>query len=450
MFQTYKFKSDHTNRAKLDSIREIGRVYKIYFNRLSAHNISEFYKTLGKVPRYLPQLDIGDVNENFSERYKQTCGKQVKTNFKTWLSNLKNRVKEKITGSDLSEETKKQLYFINRHGLWFKKEVTLRGNPIPTEIIKLARKIYHHCRGRYPKLRNISMDLDIKVARIEKSRNSFDYWIKLSTLNKYHTIYLPIESYWYFESKKGILKKQIQITIKPDKIEFGFVKDVEFQKIKPIKGKIIGLDTGVVIPLTTSTGNQYGQGLYGKLKILDSQITELCRMRRKNGLYKNSDKVNHLYNRARSLIKNEVGRISNRFLTKENPEEIVLENNINISKDLTGFSKRMRRLIKNSCLSKLRDELIEKSEKFSRKSTKINQAYTSQECPACHHVDSENRKSQKIFRCLKCGFTRNADYVASVNIRNRRSIPSINIYTPRKKIRGLLEAFYKPSEVLQV
>ena len=114
MFRTYKFKSDHANKYKLDLVRKVGQVYKNYFNKLSKKTVSEFYKNLGKTPKFLPSIE---AQENFSERYKQTCGKQVKGNFESWLSNVKNRVSDKITGSNLPEEIRKQLYFINKYGL---------------------------------------------------------------------------------------------------------------------------------------------------------------------------------------------------------------------------------------------------------------------------------------------------------------------------------------------
>ncbi|MCL4485688.1 MAG: transposase [Nitrospirae bacterium] len=44
-------------------------------------------------------------------------------------------------------------------------------------------------------------------------------------------------------------------------------------------------------------------------------------------------------------------------------------------------------------------------------------AYTSQTCPVetCRHVSPDNRKSQELFSCVKCGFTANADYVGALN-----------------------------------
>ena len=47
---------------------------------------------------------------------------------------------------------------------------------------------------------------------------------------------------------------------------------------------------------------------------------------------------------------------------------------------------------------------------------KINPAYTSQRCSACGHVASESRKSQAVFTCTACRYTRNADVNAARNI----------------------------------
>ncbi len=47
---------------------------------------------------------------------------------------------------------------------------------------------------------------------------------------------------------------------------------------------------------------------------------------------------------------------------------------------------------------------------------KVNPRNTSRTCPVCGHTDKENRRSQSRFRCVKCLFEGNADYVAAINI----------------------------------
>ena len=43
-------------------------------------------------------------------------------------------------------------------------------------------------------------------------------------------------------------------------------------------------------------------------------------------------------------------------------------------------------------------------------------AYTSQTCCICGHIDKDNRQTQEKFKCTECGFELNADHNASINI----------------------------------
>jgi len=43
--------------------------------------------------------------------------------------------------------------------------------------------------------------------------------------------------------------------------------------------------------------------------------------------------------------------------------------------------------------------------------------FTSQRCPRCGTIDKFNRRSQALFRCVHCGYQHNADFVASINLR---------------------------------
>ena len=46
----------------------------------------------------------------------------------------------------------------------------------------------------------------------------------------------------------------------------------------------------------------------------------------------------------------------------------------------------------------------------------VNPQYTSQKCPNCSHIDSENRLSQSQFTCRKCAYENHADHVGALNI----------------------------------
>jgi len=52
----------------------------------------------------------------------------------------------------------------------------------------------------------------------------------------------------------------------------------------------------------------------------------------------------------------------------------------------------------------------------------IDPAYTSQECPICHHISRSNRPTRDDFACVCCGFSDPADTVAARNIEARVSV----------------------------
>ena len=52
----------------------------------------------------------------------------------------------------------------------------------------------------------------------------------------------------------------------------------------------------------------------------------------------------------------------------------------------------------------------------------VNPHNTSRECPDCHSIDKRNRPERSQFRCISCGIEGEADFVASLNIRNRAAV----------------------------
>src|SRR6266508_3923364 len=56
---------------------------------------------------------------------------------------------------------------------------------------------------------------------------------------------------------------------------------------------------------------------------------------------------------------------------------------------------------------------------------------TSKTCHKCGHCDSANRKSQSVFECVRCGHKSNADFNASLNVRDRRAFHGCESVTTR-------------------
>lgn len=435
MLKTYKFTSKYTNNIKIDKIYKLSYEYKKYYNALIKCSIINFYKN-GLLSKYLDRLDYSLL----SVRYKQVCGTQVRSTLQSWLSNIGNRCNKVIRHSCLSNEIKLQLYYINKYHKWFCESVTIKNIIVSNDVIKLSRKIFKHFMFKIPAMHNCCMILNKRVAEVQESKNSYDYWIKLSTLEKGNVIYLPIKSYDYYNNVQGIFKNVIQIKVS-NKIEYGFVKDVDLKEYNGFS--TIGIDAGLVNLISSSSGSQYGKRFYKILKKYDNIIQNIVKNRMKQGLYRNSPKLNRLYNKIQNFVKNEIGRCLNRLIKLEQPKVIVVENIKNIiykTKNNKQLNKSMRRLLNRSGFSKIGDRL--KSKCADRKNIElieVNPAYTSQLCPKCGYVHKSNRKNQAVFKCLNCGYSCNADYNSSINIRNRRSILAFGIYMKYKKIKEILD-----------
>jgi putative transposase len=46
----------------------------------------------------------------------------------------------------------------------------------------------------------------------------------------------------------------------------------------------------------------------------------------------------------------------------------------------------------------------------------VNPKNTSRTCPCCSHISVDNRKTQALFACIKCGHDANADHVGAINV----------------------------------
>ena len=47
---------------------------------------------------------------------------------------------------------------------------------------------------------------------------------------------------------------------------------------------------------------------------------------------------------------------------------------------------------------------------------------TSTECPQCSTIDRKNEPERSLFRCISCGLEGEADFIVTLNIRNRAAV----------------------------
>ena len=161
------------------------------------------------------------------------------------------------------------------------------------------------------------------------------------------------------------------------------------------------------------------------VETLSKELLKIDECKKRNKEYnigkRRNHKIKHLERELHSKIREEIAELCKTFNSK-GIKHIAFEN-------LTGFENKCfckdendlnyNRRIKLLKLSSLKDEFEHIARKYDISISLVHSCYTSQTCPICGCIDSENRKSQEEFECIECGYKQNADINASENIKQR-------------------------------
>ena len=394
----------------------------------------------------LKGIETCAVQTPLSARYVQTCYKQTLEIYLSWLTKLEDVVRSFLGNSSIVDELfLTTCYRINKLHFWHQSSVNLKWHqtkegdllvpsktykanvtiPVSPDILFFMRKLIKQARKciRFPQLNRVkTLKLDEKVAVLEVSKNAshFDYFLKLSTLQKGKPIYLPLKRNPYLDDclKKGERLPFVQVRLTDKTCTISAI--VGYDKA-PLRSSTesIGLDFGMVAMFTTSDGERHGLSSFTKLKIWDEELLALTKdLQQQSIKLSTNERYVQLQQRIKSYFKNEIGRILNK-LAKKNVGVFVVEK---LDFRAAGLSKRMNRLIGRTYRSVVKAKLARLEEQYGIQIVAVNPAYTSQECSRCHYVSKNNRKTQKDFVCRHCHYSCNADVNAGRVINQRRSL----------------------------
>jgi len=338
MKRTLKFSLNLANTGKKKAIESLYKEYKKAVN---------FYiNTLSFNNKYiLSQEEIKSFNSSLSYRYKQCAGRQAIKIWKSWRRNKK--------------------------------------------------------KGKLPEFDG-ALILDSRFIEIEKSKTStFDYWVRVSTLNKGKRVLIPFKSYNYANSYFKEWKLVNGGRIKRENNNWFFL--LTFEKETPLKkkeGKIIGVDIGIKKLMATSDKEFYGTEI-------EKLINKIQRKQQGSKAFKRALKERDYYiNKiAKQLPYNEL-------------KVVIMENIKNIKRN-TKKERRLRKEFRSKLqrwtYPKLLSRISQLCELNGVHFHTIDPAHTSQTCTKCGFVHRLNRNGE-MFSCRNCGYTEDADYVASENI----------------------------------
>lgn len=263
-----------------------------------------------------------------------------------------------------------------------------------------------------PILKNISINLDERLFDMNKSSIQFDEFINIKLPffheNKKRAIQVKIPLKYHEHSlkfKDWDRKKSVKLTRKNNKFNAILTYEIETPKLKN-NGKELGLDLGYNKLITTSDGEIIGT----EMKQLYSKISNKKQNSKsfKRSLKERDNKTNYFCNR----------------LNISSIKVLIVENLLNLKQNSSLHREVMNKVQRWSYLNTL-DKLDRMCEENGVLFTRINPAWTSQECSSCGTTDKLNREGE-IYSCNHCKIEMDADLNAAINIL-RRGIYSSSI-----------------------
>lgn len=304
---------------------------------------------------------------------------------------------------------------------------------------------------RIPQLQSVSVPLDSRLMRIEASNHVKTPYVICMTdpFQKNHRIQIPINasahSLHKIQSRK--MAGTVTMQIRKGKLRIGWAYSKHMKQ--PKTDNMIGVDIGITDALYTSDDRQIGSmkevlnfyhdtvepafaelsGLRNKIRSIsfylcthdlpdDVRRSLIEKMDRLSTMMQTMDapyrKKRHYYDMLNTAIaaavKEYIGSLLPEILT-------VLE-----KLDIREFTKSKTSNGRFSMFArgKLQHRLMEELNWYGFDFLEVVPDYTSQVCPVCHNLDSNNRNG-KDFTCTCCGHHDDADHVGSLNIKARAS-----------------------------
>lgn len=328
----------------------------------------------------------------------------------------------------LTDEDAKALYVVG------KKLISRPWKFITQEHLDAYHALLDEYGGNPPEVRDsIPMKLSEMTARLESPNPEGavlgDFWLRVSSLKARKSIWLPLVGNPYVQHANQVSKG-----ISARKTKRGFWRFEAISKAPEQSVSVpedhwprIGVDVGLNVLAATSDGQIYGGHVKPKFDKLYKKIRDLRSNRQRQGLKKNSPRLDSLESRLSGMVKTETGRVVNALIT-HHPDTVFVVEDL----DLRG------------CHGQKRFAYRALQTNLSRKAPteKVNPAYTSQECPSCGYAHRGNR-SGVHFKCRSCGRQSHADWVGSAGVLRRSEDQRIGTDDHPRLVKQVLRERYR-------
>jgi Putative transposase DNA-binding domain len=293
----------------------------------------------------------------------------------------------------------------------------------------VVRSWYSNGHTTPPLLAALCIPANANVCMLEPARTTtFDYWLRLSTLDKGQPVRVPIRLYAHARQALAAGGRLCSgVTLNKQKGRWYATFVIEYQGTKQTARGVIGVDVGMTHIATTSSGVHYGQISARLARMVRLAAQKRQRQQKLNACLKKKGKspVSLRNNKPEAFARNEIGRALNQVVQTIPPGTAVAVERLDVAQ-MRLKSRAGNRQLRAAQLGYITRRLREKLDAAGLRYKSVQAAYSSQQCSFCGFTISYNRRSQECFSCCYCGLTLNADHNAALIIAERFGDDALN------------------------
>src|SRR6266581_1001256 len=405
------------NPGKLEALDRLVMVYLALCQQYVTHFCTEADPNSYAVPVYATEL---------SERWQRVAIQQAAGIARAFRTNRQNAYEAYL--EDLTNYAEA------------KAKATASGVPLDPKVKELQWSEWN-----LPELRVPAIQTNANVVVLEPSENStFDYWLRISTLDKGNPLRVPVKLASYH--KKALDGRTLNTSTALHKRKGVWWLTLSFDEDVPLTTEPtaphVGVDVGIANFITTSTGRQYGT-FHGKLAKRHKRDREKRRRKaklraclKKRGVEKLPSTSSATGQRLGRHVKQEINRAVN-LMIADHPDARIIYEDLSVA-SMRFKARSMNAYLYASNLAHIPKQIAWATARRGMAAHTVKAAYSSQECSRCHDVDRANRPNQQTFLCRVCGYRNHADCNASQNLGSRFGDNELAACKGKKEVKTLL------------
>ncbi len=296
-----------------------------------------------------------------------------------------------------------------------------------------------------PTLRTTCIQANVNVVVLEPSQEStFDYWLKISTLERGKPLRVPVKLAAYH--RKVLSGKTLNTSVTLHRRASGWWLTVSYDEEVPVRtdgsAPVVGVDVGIANFVTTSTGKHYGT-FHGTLRARQQRDREKRRRKaklrhclKKKGIEQLPSTSSRTGQRLARSVRQDINRAVNQMFA-DHPDVQISCEKLSVA-SMRFHARAMNAYLSAANVAHIPEQIAWGAAKRGIQATWVQAAYSSQECSVCHYTDRSNRPSQQTFCCQVCHHSTHADLNAATNLARRVGDAELQACQTRADIKALL------------